>query len=522
MYRTIRSGVTIMIRDLLLIGVFLLFGIVLQCSSWTAATALSAATHPTRTTAPQTPSESNVEARIARIENGLLPPIVIKGQNTRAMNIAERMAHYKVPGVSVAFFDRDQIVWTRTYGFADLAGKKPVSTKTLFQAASISKPLSALAALHLVQDGKLSLDENVDNRLHSWTIPENDFTKEQKVTLRRILSHSAGLTVHGFPGYAAGEPMPTVTQILNGEKPANTMPIRVDTIPGTVWRYSGGGYTITQLLLTDLTRKPFPQLLHDLVLQPARMIDSTYEQPLPKRLIPLAATPYRASGEPVKGGWHTYPEMAAAGLWTTPSDLARLAIEVQNEYAGKSNKILSQHMMRQMLTPQKDNYGLGFEIDSADQGMRFSHNGANEGYRCDLEAYIESGQGVVIMTNSDNGSQLIFELLGAVAKEYQWPDFHPVERTVAKVDPAILLSYAGTYEAPGLDKVTVQAKDDKIYLHVAPFGPEPLELWPESETSFFSLVPGINLPFVFQRDERGAVSKLIIIAGKKFETIKVQ
>jgi CubicO group peptidase (beta-lactamase class C family) len=176
-------------------------------------------------TTQESSNESDPHARIARMENGLFPPIVIKGQPIPTMKIADRMAHSKVPGVSVAFFDHGQIKWTRSYGFADVAGKKPVTTETLFQAASISKPISALAALRLVQKGKLSLDDDINSKLRSWSIPKNEFTRNQKDILRRILSHSAGLTVHGFPGYGAGEPVPTVVQILNGENPANTLPI---------------------------------------------------------------------------------------------------------------------------------------------------------------------------------------------------------------------------------------------------------------------------------------------------------
>jgi CubicO group peptidase (beta-lactamase class C family) len=474
-------------------------------------------------TAQESSDESNLNTRIARIENGFLPPVTIKGQPVHTMKIADRMKFYRVPGVSVAFFDHGQIIWTRTYGFADVEGKEPVTTETAFQAASISKPISALAALRLVQDGKLGLDEEVNSKLRSWKVPENEFTVEQKVTLRGILSHSAGLTVHGFPGYDAGETVPTVVQILNGEKPANTPPVRVNAIPGTIWRYSGGGYVLLQQLLTDITGKPYPRILQDLVLTPAGMAHSTYEQPLPNNLSSTAATPYRASGEAVRGGWHTYPEMAAAGLWTTPSDLAHLAIEVQNEYAGRSSRILSQEMMRQMLTRQKENYGLGFELGPPDHAMRFGHVGSNEGFRCVLESYIESSQGFVIMTNSDNGDQFASEYLGAIAKEYNWPDFHPHERTLAKIDPGLRLTYGGTYEAPGLGNVTVTAKGAKLYLQVNAFGSAPLELLPESDTSFFSLSSNITLPFVFKKDEKGAVAKLSIILGDQtFEANKVK
>jgi CubicO group peptidase (beta-lactamase class C family) len=484
----------------------------------------------------QKPSgESDLNVRIARIENGLLPPVIVKGRPTPAMNVAEAMSHFKVPGVSVAFFEHGQILWTRTYGFANVASKRPVTIETLFQAASISKPVAALAALRLVQDGKLSLDDNVNGKLRSWKVPESEFTREQKVTLRRILSHSAGLTVHGFAGYADGEPVPTTVQILNGEKPASSAPVRVDTVPGRGWRYSGGGYVVMQLLLMDIIGKRFPEILHDLVLQPAGMRHSTYEQPLPKSLASFAATPYRANGEPVKGGWQTYPEMAAAGLWTTPSDLARLAIEVQNEYAGKSSKILSQEMMHQMLTRQGNDWilspelestgqGLGFRVESSSeggQGPRFSHGGSNEGFRCNLEAYIGSSQGFIIMTNSDNGDQLAEEFLGAVAKEYNWPDFQRKE-VLSKIDPALLSSYLGTYEAPGLGKVRVTAKDAKLYLQADAFGSEPVELLPESENTFYVSSPNVTLPFVFRKDGEGVVSRLdIIVNGQTFEVRKV-
>ena len=506
-------------KSLLLVGICALLAAATRHFS-SSISASSTAAGPTAIGAAQKPSnESDLNPRIARIENGLLPAVIIKGRADAAMALADRMKRYRVPGVSVAFFDHGQIAWTRAYGFSDVDSKAPVTPETLFQAASISKPISALAMLRLVQDGKLNLDEDVNAKLRTWKVPESEFTKEQKVTLRRIVSHSAGLTVHGFPGYASDEPVPTIVQILSGEKPANTAPIRVDNVPGTLWRYSGGGYVVMQLLLADVTGKPFPQIVHDLVLQPAGMTHSTYEQPLPKSLSSSAATPYRGDGQPVKGGWHTYPEMAPAGLWTTPSDLARLAIEVQNEYAGKSSRILSQEMMRQMLTHQKGDSGLGFGLGNSGHTLRFSHGGANAGFRCNLEAYAESGQGFVIMTNSDSGAQLSSEFLRAVAKEYNWPDFQPVERTLGKIDAALLPNYAGKYEVPGVGKLIVTAKDAKLYIQADPLGPEPQELLPEVDSQFFVL--SRDLTFAFQKDDKGVISKLLFHVGPQtFEAKK--
>ena len=464
----------------------------------------------------KTRDSSDLNARITRIENGLLPPVIIIGQPAQAMNIADRMKHYNVPGVSIAFFGEGRILWTRTFGFADAASKKPVSVETLFQAASISKPVSALAALRLVQDGTLSLDEDVNVKLRTWKVPENEFTKDDKVTLRRILSHSAGLTVHGFPGYASDEPVPTIVQILNGEKPANSPPIRVDTVPGTIWRYSGGGYVVMQALLGDVTGKPFPEIVSDLVLRPAGMTHSTYEQPLPKNLWPSAATPYRGNGEPVKGGWHTYPEMAPAGLWTTPSDLALLAIEVQKEYAGKSNKILSQAMVRQMLTHQKDEWGLGFGLESPGHAPRFGHNGANEGFQCDLQAYTESSEGVAIMTNSDNGGQAMGEILRAISKEYNWPDFRPKEHKVIALDPKVFNAYAGRYQLAPDFILTFTREGDHFFTQAT--GQPKAEIFPESDHDFFLTVVEAQVTFV--TDSQGHATEIILHQGGRDQHAK--
>jgi CubicO group peptidase (beta-lactamase class C family) len=456
------------------------------------------------------PPTADFAARIERIENGLLPAATIKGQSIARMNLAERMKHYNVPGVSIAFFENGQIAWTRGYGLADIASGRRVTAKTLFQSASISKPAAALAVLRLVQEGKLNLDEDVNLKLRSWKIPENEFTKQEKVTLRRILSHSAGMNIRRFPGYASDEALPTTLQILNGEKPANTAPIRVDTVPGTIWRYSGGGYVTMQLLLSDVTHKAVPQLLDEIVLRPIGMTHSTFEEPLPKSLWDSAATPYREDGKPVKGGWHSYPEITPAALWSTPSDIAHMAIEVQNEYAGKSNKILSSQMMHEMLSHQKDNWGLGFELEAPGHKLRFSHGGSNEGFRCTLQAYTEApGQGIVIMTNGDQGWNLLNEILRAVSKEYGWQDFHPKEYTLAKIDGSKFSEYAGKYEVAGADKPTiVTLRDTHLYVQTAALGPEPEELLAESDGHFF--VVSAPLEFDFQRDQKGAVTKLTL------------
>lgn len=258
-------------------------------------------------------------------------------------------------------------------------------------------------------------------KLKSWKVPENEFTKNEKVTLRRIVSHSAGLTIHGFPGYAAGAPLPTLVQILDGAPPANTEPVRVDTVPGTLWRYSGGGVTVEQLVILDVTGIPFPRFMKETVLSKAGMTESGYDQPLPADRRKLAASGHDRDGKMIPGKYHTYPELAAAGLWTTPVDLCKYAMEIQRTLAGKSNKILSRKTVREMLTVQSGSVGLGPFLSGQGDALRFGHGGANEGFQCLLMATAKTGQAVAVMTNSDRGGKLADEIVNAVAAEYHWP-----------------------------------------------------------------------------------------------------
>lgn len=270
----------------------------------------------------------------------------------------------------------------------------------------------------------------MNDELKSWRIPDNEFTKDQKVTLRRILSHSAGLTVHGFPGYAVGAPIPTLVQIFNGEPPANTKPVRVDTVPGTKFIYSGGGITIEQQLLIDVTGKPFPQFMREAVLDKIGMTDSTYEQPLPPSRTSMAATATHADGMAVPGKWHIYPEMAAAGLWTTASDLARFGIAIALSKQGKANHMLSKAMTREMLKPQIDQVGLGFFLGQYKNSEEFGHNGDDDGFKAILIMFADSGKGVAIMVNSDNGVNVANYLVQSVAKEYGW-NYTPEQESAA-------------------------------------------------------------------------------------------
>ncbi len=434
----------------------------------------------------------DAQTRVNRIENGLLPPVALKGRTTPRYTIAERMKLYAVPGVSIAFIDKGQVAWMRAYGFADVAHKTPVTPETLFQAASLSKPVTAAAALRLVEQGLVSLDTDVNEKLRSWKAPDNEFTKFQKVTVRRILSHSAGLGVGGFDGYSSTETVPSLVQILDGKKPANSGPIRVEAVPGSAYAYSGGGYTILQQLLIDVSGKPFSELLRDLVLSPAGMTHSSFSQPLPANLLAQAAVPYVAGGAPGEGGAHTYPELAAAGLWTTAEDLARYAIAIQNSYAGKKDSLLAKATAREMLTDQRQGRGLGFGLP-AGSPQRFAHRGLNFGFAGTIQAFAEEGgQGVVIMTNTDEPGQFNEELLRAVAAEYGWKDLMPVERAPGRY-PADLAKLAGAYAADPKNPYAVTLKNKKLWLKIGD-GPA-AELLPSADGRFFTLAKASTYRF---------------------------
>jgi CubicO group peptidase (beta-lactamase class C family) len=457
-------------------------------------------------------SAQEADLRVARVENGLARAIQVRGRSPERFSIQERMSFYRVPGVSVAVLDEGHIAWAKGYGVKDVETGEPVTAQTLFQAASISKPVAATAALRLVEEGLLNLDAPVNEYLKGWKIPENEFTREHPVTLKHLLTHTAGLTVHGFPGYALTEEVPTTVQVLDGSGPANTAPIRVDTIPGVLWRYSGGGYTVVQQLLEDVTGDPFPQVLREEVLDPVGMTLSTYQQPLPPEQANHAASSHLSDGTGGDGKWHVYPEMAAAGLWTNPTELAKLAMEMQASLHGEGGRVLSPEMTRAMFTPVLGGYGLGFGIQGEGEEARFSHGGSNYGFKAQFLAFMEGGRGAFVMTNGDQGSSLAQEIILAVAREYGWPVPGYQEVILSEVSPEVLQEIAGTYhlEEQDLD-IVVEVVGDHLRGTVAEV--QTLELYPTAESFFIDLSDGTRIRV--ERDLEGAVIALQILGGPR-------
>ncbi len=451
-------------------------------------------------------TSSSIAERISRIENGLVPNSVAKGEPLPQYNIAERMRHYHVPGLSAAFIEDGKIVWVRTYGVADVTTGAPVTPATLFQAASISKPVTAVAVMKLVQQGKLHLDEDVNRELTTWKVPEGDTTKKEKVPVQRLLSHTAGLTVHGFAGYAEGEPLPTLVNILNGQKPANSDPVRVEAVPGTAFNYSGGGYVVLRTLMSDITRTPFPDLMKQLVLEPMGMAHSTFAQPLPRELWKVAASAHQSDGQPFPGRFHTYPELAPDGLWTTATDLAKFAIEIQKAIGGRS-AVISQETAREMLTEQMKGYALGFRVGNEDGKNYFEHDGSNYGFFSEMIAYTGApGQGLIILTNGNN-INLRLEFERAVAREYKWRGFEPTGHVVSQDVPAsILASYAATYVEPEVGRIVVTFSDGKLKLDANGMRIQDEQMFPEGKDQFF--IQSSNDTFEFLRDASGKVTSL--------------
>jgi CubicO group peptidase (beta-lactamase class C family) len=431
----------------------------------------------------------------ASMEQSVSPLIVIRGEHLPPASLTQRMAQLRVNAVSLAVIRNRRLDWARAYGFADRERNLAATPETLFQAGSISKPIAAVAALRLVDTGTLDLNRNVNDYLKSWRLPDNEFTAIHKVTVRNILNHTAGLTVWGFPGYSRDAKIPSTVEVLDGM--GNTPAIRVWKQPDLSWRYSGGGYTILQLLLSDQTGKPFAALMHDSVLKPLQMNQSTYEQPLPEALRSMAASGYDTSGKKVEGDWHVYPEMAAAGLWTTPRDLAKYVIAIQSANLGRARFLVSPQLLQTMLTPGMNNHGLGPVI--TEDRLRFGHGGADDGFQAEVTGFLDGRGGVVVMTNSDNGGRLARELILTLAKLYGWPGIKPDERIVAVVPVSVLDSLVGNYamqsgENDGkTDVINITRENDTLVLTYK--GVREMTLLPETERKFFDHDTGRYLEF---------------------------
>jgi CubicO group peptidase (beta-lactamase class C family) len=461
------------------------------------------------------PSED--AARIDRAIADLRPQGPRRPPLRAVCTLDDRMRELCTPGVSVAVIENFEVAWARGFGVRKMGESAAVQPDTPFQTGSISKAVFALAVMRLCEDKRIDLDADIRTCLKSWHIPPGDDGWEPRISLRRLLSHTAGTTVHGFPGYPARGNRPSLTQILDGVPPANTSPVFVDLVPGLQFRYSGGGTTIAQLAVTDVVGSAFPDLMRELVLAPLEMEDSSFEQPPSSRLADRAAVGHPLNGIPVPGDWHVYPEMAAAGLWSTAPDLARLGAALMRCLRGEITGLgLSRKSLATMLRPQlpdqaegSEFVGLGWFCAGEGDAFRFGHAGNNYGFLADLRLYPATGQGAAVMINSNQGWPLLQELLQAMEREYGWP-----VGAQATNDTSTPVHLAGTYRDSADRVFRLEQAGETILLRVG--DQDPIRLIPSPDGVLSARTPQIKV----RRRAGGAPAITLTQGGRTFEAVK--
>lgn len=383
--------------------------------------------------------------KIKEVESNISGNLLLNAE--QPSTITERMAKLKVKGLSIAVIHDFKMVWAKGYGWADEGEKRPMTTETLFEPGSISKTLNAIGILKLAQDKKVDLNADINTYLTSWKFPYDSLSKGKIITLAHLLSHTGGLSTHGFPGHNINGPIPTLLEVLDGKKPAVTPAVRSLFEPGLKFQYSGGGTSISQVILTDIVRQPYDVWMYDNVLKPVGMTNSTYSQPPAKEWRPLCASAYNRDGTPIVDKFHVYPEQAAAGLWMTPSDLCNYIIDMQLAYKGKPSKVLNSEMVQLHLTPYNNGpTALGTFIEDHDGVKYFQHSAGNDGFCGQFYGSLEDGNGVVVFLNTDDG-KILSEVINSVAKVYNWKNFYrePKRKKSIVVDDKIIKKYEGVY-----------------------------------------------------------------------------
>jgi CubicO group peptidase (beta-lactamase class C family) len=461
-----------------------------------------------------------VADRISAVETGLRRPFEPAGK-AQGLSLSERLAFHRVPGVSIALIEDGQVAWSRGYGLRSAGASEPVTPRTLFQAASISKAVAALVALTLVNAGTIELDTPITETLTSVSAPNSFLIKSRPITLRRLLAHRAQITIHGFVGYEKDAALPTTAQTLEGEAPANTPAIDRSSLLSAEFQYSGGGYMLMQQWLEDVTERGFAALAQEQVLGPLEMADSTFLQPLPKALHGRVSQPHNEHMVAVEGGWVALPELAAAGLWTTSADLARFGVGILRSLSGAPRAIISKELALDMVRSQRDSppkageksWGLGLELLDEGSARIARHDGANPpGYLCTMLFFPETGQGAAVMVSSNRGYFLIREVLRALAWVYDWPGerYRPVAVATVPLEAETLDRLSGFY-LRGDERWEIRRVADHLRL-LAP-GPIEADLYPVSEREFFVADKPSETRFHFSEEAGPAATLRVLVDG---------
>jgi CubicO group peptidase (beta-lactamase class C family) len=464
-------------------------------------------------------AQNNTKENIAKVENGLFAPIQIEGEKN--WNILDRMAFYKTPGLSIAVIQNYRLVWAKGYGFANDSSKTPVTTQTLFQAGSISKSLNAVAVLKLAEEKKIDLYADINVYLKSWKFPYDSLSKGKKITVANLLSHTGGINLQGFGGYQPGKPLPTIVQVLNGEKPANSPHIRSAFEPGLRPEYSGGGVIISQQIVMDITGQDYADYMQQAVLKQLGMNRSTFSQPPAGVNDAMLATGYNIAGNPIPGKHRIYPEQAAAGLWTNPTDLAKFVIGLQLAYEGKSDKVLTKQSAGLMFTPYQNKMGiaLGTFINVLDSTKYFTHPGSTVGFQSIYYGSLRDGNGVVVMLNSGS-QQLATEVVNSVAKVYEFKDlYHPnIKKRISTPPADVLQTYTGQFQLAPNRVLTILFEEGRMYVRMQ--GEMKRELFAEAPNKFFLR----DLPYEleFLKGTGGTINLVLYADGQKVQTKRVK
>lgn len=433
-------------------------------------------------------------------------------------SLSDRMKAQKTPAVSIAVVDNFALAGAESYGLVAANDKQQATVDTRFQAASISKLVNAVGVMRLVEEGKIDLDQNINELLTSWQLPPAKAYPDAVITTRMILAHIAGLSAHGFGGYASADKMPSLTAILNKGKGVNSDAVRIIKEPGKAFKYSGGGTTIIQLLIQDVTGQAYEDYIQAAVFQPLGMSQSFYSVNQQGKESQLA-TAHLYNGKPLKNNYQHYPESAAAGVWTTPSDLAKLMVDLMLTMRGDEGHLLHPATVKEMMTPplEGENNALGVFVQQKGEQFYFDHSGSNEGFKAQFIGNTKTGEGAIVMTNGER-YQLVTEVVNAVATAYEWEEWFSPESTIPKdieLDEAQWKTYTGSYQAETDNTVVLDISVKKGKLIASRPKAFSLQLIPISKTKYLAKGANPSVTVEFMPDGTMQVKQGAIMVFKK-------
>ena len=451
---------------------------------------------------------------ISAIENGLLQAIQVKGEPIKSFRLQDRMKYYNVPGVSILVLKNGNVHWSKLYGVADANEGTELNEETLFQVASVAKPFTALGILKLFEKGRINLDVDVNEYLKDWQLAETEFSKKEVDSIRRILSHTAGLSGHGFDGYPQDGDFPSTIDVLNGA--AASQAIVVDDLPGKNWRYSGGGYVILQRVIEDVTGMPFAKYMETEILKPLGMSNSTFQQPLDSNKYKNVSSAHNNQGEVVPGKWYNYPEAGAGGLWSTALDLAKYCKEIQEIYAGKRDGIISKKTLDMMFEKTLNDWGLGLHMMGEANDLMFGHEGMNEGFFADFRSFAK-GDGVIVLTNGSTGN-LTAEFLRSISSYYKWNSHLPRMIEELDISNEDLKKFTGRFdwlERPGYN-IEIVIEEGRLHFVAPGFPTSVLTLY--KDLKFIDTESQVEV--VFTKSTDGHFNNLLWLGRFNFERIE--